>query len=136
MALSRIVLDTNVLISGVGYPASISGNILRLCQIGAVDLVLSDYILDGFSRVLLRFRHLKLRPEQVEPLLKSSRLLAHLVEPDEVNDASLRDPADQQILATFRASNADYLITGDKDLLALADRYPILTPAEFWSRHG
>jgi predicted nucleic acid-binding protein len=32
--------------------------------------------------------------------------------------------------------NARYLITGDKDLLALADRHLILTPAEFWARHG
>ena len=30
----------------------------------------------------------------------------------------------------------DYLITGDKDLLALANAHPILTPAEFWRRHG
>jgi len=34
------------------------------------------------------------------------------------------------------AAKADYLITGDKDLLALGGRYPILTPAEFWERHG
>ncbi|HEY4011217.1 MAG TPA: putative toxin-antitoxin system toxin component, PIN family [Acidobacteriaceae bacterium] len=136
MALLRIVLDTNVLVSGVGYPASIPGNILRLCQVGAVDLVLSDYILDEFSRVLLRFRPLKFTPEQVNPLLKNIRLFALLVEPDMANDDSLRDPADRKILATLRASNADYLITGDKDLLALADRYPILTPADFWSRHG
>lgn len=59
-----------------------------------------------------------------------------MVEPDAAIDPALRDPADQQILATLRAARADYLITADKDLLALADRYPILTPAEFWSRHG
>jgi len=40
------------------------------------------------------------------------------------------------VLQTLQASKADYLITGDKDLLALADRYSIVTPAEFWSRHG
>jgi predicted nucleic acid-binding protein len=34
------------------------------------------------------------------------------------------------------ASGAAYLITGDKDLLALAHKYPVLTPAEFWLRHG
>jgi len=28
------------------------------------------------------------------------------------------------------------LITGDKVLLALGDRYPIRTPAEFWAAHG
>jgi len=40
------------------------------------------------------------------------------------------------VLGTLRASRADYLITGDKDLLALRERYPVVTPAEFWERHG
>jgi len=40
------------------------------------------------------------------------------------------------LLAALNVSKSDYLITGDKDLLAVADRYPILTPAQFWSLHG
>jgi uncharacterized protein len=40
------------------------------------------------------------------------------------------------VLGTFLASKADYLITWDKDLLALAEKYPIVTPAVFWERHG
>jgi uncharacterized protein len=62
--------------------------------------------------------------------------LADMVDPDTDQDANLRDAADQQVLATLRAARADYLITGDKDLLALAEKYPILTPATFWARHG
>jgi putative PIN family toxin of toxin-antitoxin system len=62
--------------------------------------------------------------------------LADVVEPDEGQDPDLRDAGDQQVLGTLRASRADYLITGDKDLLALADKYSIVTPAAFWQRHG
>src|SRR5258707_6982310 len=51
-------------------------------------------------------------------------------------DAMLRDAADQQVFGTFLASKADYLITGDRDLLALAEKYPIVTPAAFWERPG
>jgi predicted nucleic acid-binding protein len=40
------------------------------------------------------------------------------------------------LLAARQTSSADYLITGDKDLLALADRYPIVTPAMFWATHA
>ena len=40
------------------------------------------------------------------------------------------------VLGTLLAAGADYLITGDHDLLTLAGQYPILTPAEFWRRHG
>ena len=56
--------------------------------------------------------------------------------PEATQEAALRDPADQPVLATWRAANARYLITGDKNLLALAATYPILTPADFWARHG
>ena len=41
------------------------------------------------------------------------------------------DPDDVPVLATLVAAKADVLITGDSDLLALCDRYAILTPAEF-----
>jgi putative PIN family toxin of toxin-antitoxin system len=62
--------------------------------------------------------------------------LAEIVVPSTVLIPELRDPADQPVLGTLIASGAAYLITGDKDLLALAKKYPIVTPAEFWERHG
>ncbi|TAK55625.1 MAG: DNA-binding protein, partial [Gammaproteobacteria bacterium] len=62
--------------------------------------------------------------------------LADVVEPQGVREANLRDPADQPVLLTLLAANADYLISGDKDLLALAEQYSIITPAQFWARHG
>jgi hypothetical protein len=48
--------------------------------------------------------------------------------------AGLRDPNDLPILALLIGSAADHLVTGDKDMLALADAYPILTPAKFVDR--
>ena len=62
--------------------------------------------------------------------------LAHIVGPAAESGATLRDRADLPVLGTLRAAQADYLITSDKDLLALAERYPIVTPAAFWERHG
>jgi uncharacterized protein len=44
------------------------------------------------------------------------------------------DPDDSPILATLIAGKADCLVTGDEDLLKLADKHPILTPAAFHSR--
>jgi predicted nucleic acid-binding protein len=38
------------------------------------------------------------------------------------------------VLATFVAAEADWLVSGDADLLVLADRLPILSPAEFVAR--
>jgi putative PIN family toxin of toxin-antitoxin system len=99
-------------------------------------VVLSRYILDEMSRVLPRMPRVQLSQGEIRDLVDSFMFLADVVEPDEGQDASLRDPGDQQMLGTLRVSGADYLITGDKDLLALADKYPIVTPAAFWQRHG
>jgi predicted nucleic acid-binding protein len=60
--------------------------------------------------------------------------LADIVDPALEKDEALRDPAGQPVLGTLLASQADYLITGDKD--SLAAQHPILTPAAFWDRHG
>ncbi|NMG65992.1 putative toxin-antitoxin system toxin component, PIN family [Azoarcus indigens] len=136
MAGLRVVLDTNVLVSGLAYPASVPGRILTAWRQGGIDLVLSRYILDEMVRVLPRLPRISLSEAEIRDLADSFVFLADIVEPAEVCDEALRDPADQPVLATLLAAQARYLITGDKDLLALAERYPIVTPSEFWARHG
>jgi len=132
----RVVLDTNVLVSGLAYPGSIPGRIVGVWRQGGLDVVLSRFILDEVSHELPRLTRISLSSGEIRDLVDSLMFLADIIEPDSVVDPNLRDPADQQVLATFRVSKADYLITGDKDLLALSDKYPILTPATFWARHG
>lgn len=132
----RAVLDTNVLISGLAYPASIPGRIVQAWRQGALDVVLSRYILEEMTRILPRLTRIRLSPEDIRDLADSLVLLADLVEPDSSRDDELRDPADQRVLATLRVAQAQYLITGDKALRALAQRYPIVAPATFWARHG
>jgi putative PIN family toxin of toxin-antitoxin system len=132
----RVVPDTNVLVSGLAYPQSIPGQILHAWRQGALQLVLSRYILDELVRVLPRLSRNRLNASEIRDLADSFLLLADCVEPAEIQDPALRDPKDQAILGTLEAANADYLITGDKDLLVLSGRFPILSPAEFWQRHG
>jgi putative PIN family toxin of toxin-antitoxin system len=136
MARLRVVLDTNVLVSGLVYPASIPGCIVALWRMGGLDVALSRYIFDETIRALPRFKRVRLTPHEIRDLVDSLFFLADVVEPDDAHDPGLRDPADQRVLATLRASKADYLITGDKHLLELAEKYPIVSPAEFWARHG
>jgi putative PIN family toxin of toxin-antitoxin system len=136
MAGLRVVVDTNVLVSGLAYPASIPGRILGAWRQGGIELVLSRYILDEMIRVLPRLRRITLTTAEIRDLADSFLFLAEIVEPSTELEKALRDEADQKVLGTLRAAQADYLITGDKDLLALADRYLVLTPAVFWERHG
>lgn len=132
----RVVLDTNVLVSGLAYPGSTPGRIVALWQQGALDVALSRYILDETAGVLPRLKRIKFSADEILDLVDSLVFLADIVEPDQMREPALRDIADQQVLATLRASQADYLITGDKHLLELAPKYPIITSARFWATHG
>ncbi len=136
MAGLRVVLDTNVLVSGLAYPGSIPGRIVGAWRQGGLDVILSRYILDEMIRVLPRLSRITLSPDEIRDLADSFMFLADIVEPISQLEEALRDPADQPVLGTLLASKGDYLITGDKDLLALATQHPILTPAAFWERHG
>jgi len=132
----RVVLDTNVLVSAFAYPDGVPGKIVRAFLSGGLRVVLSRYILDETARVLPRFKQFEMSTAEIRDLLESLVFGVDLVEPASVNDGDLRDAADQPVLGTLLASGAAYLITGDKDPLALAGKYPVLTPSEFWARHG
>lgn len=136
MSHLRVVLDTNVLLSGLAYPTSIPGQIVAAWKQGAFAVILSRYILDETARSLPRMSRVGMSREKIQNLVDSLIFQAEIVEPAPVVEKALRDPADLPILAVLLASQANYLITGDKDLLALAEKHPIVTPAEFWQRNG
>jgi putative PIN family toxin of toxin-antitoxin system len=75
-----------------------------------------------------------MNPQEASVLLCRLLERAELVEPGVPDEQDLRDRNDLLVLGTLVASSANYLITGDKELLALSAKYPILTPAEFLSR--
>jgi putative PIN family toxin of toxin-antitoxin system len=137
----RAVLDTNVLLSGIAYPASVPGKLMTAWKHGALEVVLSNYILDELRRVLPKLAHRHgLNADAIDDLIDTLALQVDLVEPAAVNDPELSDNNDQPVLGTLIAAlqrgQADVLLTGDKALLALRDRYPICTPAQFWAAHG
>ena len=132
----RVVIDTNVLVSGLAYPGSVPGRIVAAWRQGSLNVVLSRYILDELVRVLPRLPRVTLSAAEIRDLADSFMFLADIVEPAGAGNDQLRDPADLPVLQTLLVSRADYLITGDKDLLALASDHPIVTPAAFWARHG
>ncbi len=108
---------------------------------GSIEVLLSPYILDELRRVLPRLKHRHgLSPVEIDDLVDVLSIQAELIEPSTSTEPGLRDANDQPVLGTLLAAlnttGADYLITGDKDLLALTEHYPIITPAQFWSTHA
>jgi len=134
----KVVLDTNVLVSGIAYPASTPGKILAAWRRGELTVALSDHIIDELSRSLPRMNHrLNWALQKFDEEVELIALQAQIVEPGGLPNTAVRDPGDLPVLGTLLTSKADYLVTGDKDLLAVSDRYPtIISPANFWRKHG
>ena len=133
----RVVLDTNVLLSGLMYPGSTPGAEVRAWREARIELVLSVEQLTEIGRVLSypKIRKiLKWDRGTIESFLKQLYLRSELVDISTTVASVPKDPGDNIILATLIASEAECLATGDSDLLVLHDRYAILTPAEFEAR--
>ena len=130
----KVVLDTNVLLSGLMLPDSTPGRVVRAWRETRFDLVSSKEQLTEVARVLTYskvHKRLKWGRENIERFLRQLYLRSELVDISDVFPSVPDDPKDQPILATLIASSAKYLVTGDSDLLTLSDRYPIVTPADF-----
>ena len=130
----RVVIDTNVVLSGVAYPASPPGRVIQMWQSGALEAVVSEFLLSEITRVLPRMdTRLNWSAQVQQDYVEMMHILCDVVEPAATD--AVRDKNDNPILGTLIAAGAEYLITGDKDLLVLADRYPVVTPAQFLKRH-
>jgi putative PIN family toxin of toxin-antitoxin system len=115
-------------------PQSVPGHILQAWNDNQLDLVLSKPILNEISTVLAYAKiqkRLGWSKAVIRLYVGLLTLKADLVITESVSVRVPADPQDNPILATLIASNADYLVTGDKGLLALKEKYPIVTPAEF-----
>lgn len=132
---TKVVLDTNILISALGW-AGPERRVYELCLQGELALWLCRSILEELLRVLdyPKFNF----PETdkvafVQDLLR----IANLTEPGTVPDIVDTDPADNHVLACAAAAEADFLLTGDKHLLALGSygSTVICTAATFWESH-
>lgn len=133
----KVVLDTNVLLSGLMAPAGTPGRVVAAWFEARFDVVMSLEQLGEIGRALgypkIR-RKLGWDEQRIEQFIRQLYLRAEIVELRPTAIEIPRDPHDVPILATLTAAGADILVTGDRDLLELRERYPIQTPAEFVRR--
>lgn len=135
--MMRVVIDTNVVFSGLIKPDSVPGRVLRAWRDGSFRLVLSEFLIEEIATVLARPKKQALvawPPAKIDRFVLELRAFADVVEPAGLDFKYPRDPDDIPVLATLIASGADILVTGDRDLLELRGQYPIETPAEFVRR--
>ena len=134
----RVVIDTNVFVSGLMLPASLPGRILAAAMAGTFELVLCDAILEEINTALCYpkvRKRITLSDNEIDRYLQALRFVADVVDPAGMVCQVPGDRDDDVVLATLIAARADWLITGHAALLALAGQHRIITPAEFAARH-
>lgn len=126
----RVCLDTNVLIAAFAT-RGLCADVLRTV-LAEHELVVGEVILTELRRTLsAKFKLPADRIAAVESVLTTVPVIPKPAAPSTV---PVRDSADQWIVATAISGAADVLVTGDRDLLAIATKspVPILDPRAFW----
>jgi putative PIN family toxin of toxin-antitoxin system len=121
--LRSVIVDTSVLVSAFLFPDSIPGRVLALAGEGAYPLHVSPIIREEVKRSL---HNPRLRKSYACSDEKIWRWLADLdeigtpvVKPLPDIGSVCRDPDDDHVLAAAVLMKAEFIVTGDKDLLAL-----------------
>jgi putative PIN family toxin of toxin-antitoxin system len=127
----RAVLDPNVIISGLLSPGGSAANLLSAWERGEFELIVSTALLEELERALaypkLR-RHIS--EEEAQRVLRWVTESATVVDPAESPPIRSVDSGDDYLIA-LAASRQAILVSGDRHLLELADRIPVLEPALF-----
>ena len=112
----KVVLDANVLVSGLRSHKGPPGQILDAWLAGQIQLFVSPQILEELRRVLQYPRIFKrLAIEQASGLLEKLETEAKLVDGTLKLDVLTRDPSDNIYLACAVEAKANYLITGNSE---------------------
>lgn len=135
----RVLIDTNVFISYLLSPhsAGVIQGIFRAWAEGRFTLLLPELLLDEIMVTVTGKPHLrkKTSSEELKEFLDIIRILGEVISKvAEPIPKVTRDPKDDYLLAYALVGAADYLITGDEDLLALNQQIQemtILSPREF-----
>jgi putative PIN family toxin of toxin-antitoxin system len=132
----RAVLDPGVLVSALIAPGGVCARLLIELRDGAFEQVASPRLLDELDGVLQRP---KFRPyvtaDEARAFVELVRTESTVVVDPPVSGAALsEDPDDDYLIVLARVAEAHVLVSGDAHLLRLADRLPIVSPAEFLRR--
>lgn len=134
--MPKAVLDTNILISAVITPRGTPARILQAWREGAFELIASPPLLFEIQETLSLpkiARRYKLTTEDIHDVLALLVSGAILVTGTTPVSTPISDPDDIPVLACAVDGRADYLVTGDGDLLRLRSyqRIQIIRPTDF-----
>lgn len=114
-----VVLDTNVLVSALGWRGS-ERELYERCRTGGLELAVSSALVAELERVL-RYPKLGFTEDDIGAFV--SDLLSHaiIVSPPRTLEVVEEDPDDDRVLECALSAGARWIISGDKHLLGLGE---------------
>ena len=112
----KAVLDTNIFISAVLFGGN-PGEVYRMGIKGLFDLVVSADILQEVEECLVQ--KFLWEPNKSQAFVSQIKRVATVINVQEQVPGVCRDPKDDHVLAAALQEEADYIVSGDKDLLEL-----------------
>jgi putative PIN family toxin of toxin-antitoxin system len=112
--MTRIVLDTNVLVASAYNERSASRRIVEACLRGGLKLVVSPAVQREYDHIVPRAVRRGDAIERIEAALAQAECL----EPSATPRVVAEDPEDDKLLAVAVAGGAVALVTNDEHLLA------------------
>ena len=130
--MRRIVLGTNVLVSGLINSAGPSARLVDAVRAGAIDLVVCPHLLRELAATLAKSRMARYVTlgDAAECVAAVSTWAVHHPDPTEVDESSCRDPRDAYLVALSMLAGADALVSGDKDFAGMVGQVLVLTPRQ------
>lgn len=134
----RAIFDTNIFINYL-LPSSKSGIISTIIEAafeGRFTLLLPTELVEEFSSIVGTKRYLaqKISPKDAARLISLLTQVAEVIAPISARiPAATRHVKDDYLLAYALTAQADYLVTGDDDLLVLdqVEGVKVVAPVEF-----
>jgi len=129
--MMRLILDTNILLSALLSPLGAPAKLLDAWERKTFTLVACDALIAELRGVASRpFFKARLRNSAVELVAAGLRDFSFLCN-NLPSGPAAPDPKESYLLAMAEASQADFLVTGDKQLLSLKNHKTtrIITPA-------
>ncbi len=127
----KVVFDTNVLVAAF-VSEGVCSKLLGRARRRQFELVVCPFILNELDTVL-RKKFAATKGETKQALRILGEAVFIIVHPSQAVPRICRDPDDDHILSCSQAASADYLVTGDSDLLELGEFQGarIITPRGF-----
>ncbi len=124
----RVVLDTNVVLSAMVFPGGPAGQVRLAWQRGRLQPLVSAATLQELVRVLA-YPKFRLTKSEQDELLADYLPYAETVRIPQPPPAvpACRDPQDLPFMELARVGRAQMLISGDRDLLAIAPAFEQLS---------